>query len=423
MSTGNTLNWRPAENRSLRTAQRDETSAPENFEDVQIDSSFLLGSLSSVFDEAFDVYKKNFLSIFLMVSVVFLPLEILLHGLVNSWLVPLIHAGDAAQTPDIMNGLTLVFGFLFTGVPQYAVPGLAALLCMTLLSGPVCIYISRIYHGKPAVLRDAFRACRRYYMKLIISWSITALGFIGIVVTSLVVISILFTVIAIAFRGNLPDIAAILMLLLMILVPYLCGSAMAARWYLFTTPLIVLEGQPVTKIPVRNNQLIERSLFRQSWLAALSLPLITYGLLLLLLFSIDSITNLLHLTAGAEYVVQIALSTFIFLFFQPYWMIFLTLLYFNYRAKNEALDIYRLAEELPQYEFRESAPVNSVYPSLRVPPVLPSLPVITHAPQTSMLNNAVRISPYVIPPMPQSSESPAVSKDQSILEQAEEKTD
>lgn len=369
----------------------------------EVDESFLNASLSSVFDEAFDIYKINFLPLFLLISIVCLPVQIILHGIVNTWLVPIMHSSGNSGTPDVENGLILVFGFLFTGVPELAIPGLATLLCMTLISGPICILVSDITQGKQTSLISAVRFCSKHYMNLLMSWSVTSLAFVGIIITCLTVISLLFLLIAVIFQGNLPNAVSVVMLLLMILVPYLLGCAMAAKWYMFTTQLMVLEGQPVSKVPLRNAQLSECVPFRQSWLAAISLPLITYGLFLILIFSIDSITHLLHLTAGAEFVVQTGLASFLFLFFQPYWMIFLTLLYYNYRAKGEGLDIYKLVETLPVNPNRVESTSSNAPAAAKTPPILPDMPVSKIPPVLLTLPTAddkSRVSPFVIPPLP-----------------------
>lgn len=412
MTTGRSVNWRvlPGVVGVKNSKDLSVAGSAESLENKE--ESFLTASLSGVFDEAFDIYKQNFLPIFLLMAVVYFPLQIVLHGAVNTWLVPIIHSAENADTPDIVSGMILVFGLLFTGLPEAAVPGLATLLCMTLLSGPLCILISNIYHGSPMSIINAFRACRRHYFKLVISWTVTALAFVGILITSFGIVSTLFFFIAIIFQGNLPNAVSVVILLLMLLIPYLTGCAMAAKWYIFTTPLIVLEGQPISKVPARNSQLTDSAPFRQNWLAAISLPLITYGLLLLLMFSIDSITRLFHLTAGAEFVVQTGLANFIFLFFQPFWMIFLTLLYYNYRAKSEGLDIFQLVEILPASDMPKRIELVIGTSPSRMPPILPAPPKLP-APKIPQLPGQLPISgsnrgesPFVIPPMPTRNENP-----------------
>jgi hypothetical protein len=46
--------------------------------------------MSAVFDEAFDLYKQHFFLLALIVATLYIPTQIILHGLETQWLRPLL---------------------------------------------------------------------------------------------------------------------------------------------------------------------------------------------------------------------------------------------------------------------------------------------------------------------------------------------
>jgi hypothetical protein len=123
------------------------------------------------------------------------------------------------------------------------------------------------------------------------------------------------------------------------ILPYLFWCGIIARSFLFLTPLAVLEGLPVTYVPYRNYQLIGKKRFWRSWAATAALPILWLGFLAILNFSVSSALEALHLPSILDFIAVSALGSAIHLFLAPYWIIFLTLLYYDYRVRREGFDV------------------------------------------------------------------------------------
>jgi hypothetical protein len=121
--------------------------------------------------------------------------------------------------------------------------------------------------------------------------------------------------------------------------PYFSCMAVFARSFLFLTPLTVLEGLPATYVPFRNNQLVGKKRFRRSWAAASALPILLISFQAILYYSIQGALEVLHLPSIVEFIVLSALSSAIYFFLAPYWTIFMTLLYYDYRVRREGFDV------------------------------------------------------------------------------------
>ncbi len=315
-------------------------------------------SLAGVFDATFELYRRHFLSLALIVAAVYLPIQILLQAAVSLWLRPLAqHANfnNDALPADPASIFLIVIGFLFTGAPQYGFPGLVSLGALAIVSGPVAVAVSELYAGRKITLGAAYRGARRVFLRLLGGWFLVAMSFLGLGFLTLLLISVVISALTVAIAGQLPQIVATLFLIIVVSLPYLVGCAVTALYFLFLTPLATLEDLPLSAIPARNRQLVGQRRFLRSWGAATFLPVVTFGLQMLMAISVNAVLDVFSLPTVVHFLLATAFSCVIAFFFQPYWMIFLPLLYFDYRVRREGYDIRLLAADFEARLEREGS--------------------------------------------------------------------
>ncbi len=312
-----------------------------------LDDNLASRPITALFDQAFDLYRRHFVKLSLILAVGFVPLQIVLHALVNFWLRPWAVRIDGLSNDDqVAQGLLVGVGYLCTGYPQYGIPGLFSLIALLILSGPVAVGVAAALHGEPVSVRLAYFRLRRVFFRLAGLWLAAITGSIVIALISAFVMMFGISVIALAIAEAMPELVGYLILFGVTLVPYVLVAAFIARTFLLASPLIILEGRTVGEVPTRNGQLIKGSKFRKIWVATIGFPLIVLGLRFFVMGGMASLLPSFALPPSLNFVVESLLSTLIYFFFEPFWMIFLTLLYFDGRVRRDGYDIYKMAEAL-----------------------------------------------------------------------------
>ena len=304
-------------------------------------------TLAGVFDEAFDLYKRNFALLAMIVAVGVIPTEILRNIIVAVWLHPMdAHlSGVANANPDSL--VLLRIGQFFFGEPRSGWPGILAMLVLVFLSAPLSIAVSDLYFGRSTTVRDCYRRSRPYIMPMLWGYCQVALISIGVLFVGMFVILMIIGVVAAIFSAaDVPEIAFICAMVLMVL-PYFFCCGIFARSFLFVTPLTVLEGLPASYVPYRNNQLVGKKRFWRSWAAAAGLPIILACFWAIFNSASDSLLDVLHLPSILYFIAVQAKGTAIYFFLAPYWTIFPTLLYYDYRVRREGFDVRLLSLTTP----------------------------------------------------------------------------
>jgi hypothetical protein len=334
---------------SSQVHQLAETEVPEA-------PGFTLQTIGGIFDEAFDLYKRRFGTLALIVACVFIPTQVLLHAAGNLWLRPLSAATDMANPDPLVLVETAILGLLI-GAPQSGVPGYISLLTSFMASGPIAVAVASILAGKPISVGSAYRRAVPVFWRLFWMWNLLcllifltfAVVFIGLCVLFVMLVALLTMngINANAIGG--PEVGAAI-LFLSIAIPYLSSCALASVLFGFAPPLIGLENLTVMGAVERNTRLVPRSLYWRVYLSLTLLPIVTCGLQIAILASASSVVAALKWPAWSDFVVNTSLASLISFFFQPYWMIFVTLLYFDCRVRREGIDVRYMADNLPELD-------------------------------------------------------------------------
>lgn len=310
-----------------------------------IDESALMPqTIASVFDEAFDLYKRHFALLAMMVAVGLIPIELLRNVVIAVWLHPLdAHLSGLKETAAVSQ-ILLVLGQLVFGEPRAGFPGILSLSVQIVLGAPVAVAISDLYFGRTPNVRDCYRRCRPYLLGMVGGYGLVFLVSVGVLAVSAIAIACVFGLIALPFVYlRLPDVAAAIFLIPTIVLPYFACMGFIARNFVFLTPLTILEGQSASYASVRNFQLIGKKRFARTWAATAALPILIFSFEAILTNSIGPVIQMLHVPSLVDFILSTAVSTAVHLFLAPYWIIFVTLLYYDYRVRREGLDLRMLS--------------------------------------------------------------------------------
>ncbi len=321
------------------------SAAEQTDENKTISSADLLRphSIGGVFDLAFDIYRTHFRAFVLLLAVLLLPTQAILTLLVNTWLKPLENYLDA-HAEDAGAALTLVSGYLFTGIPQAGFPGLLSLLVLGIVSAPIAIAVGDVYRGRAPVWSNCYGRAFARIPRVLLGWILAGFAFAAIVALTSAFLFFVAVLWAYFIRSPLPEALTVILTVLALFSPYVAAMTLGAFCFSFTAPLIVLEDTPVTQIPARCRQLTARPRALRIWTAIVFLPIVFLTAQTLMLLSLSSFLSLFTLLPLLRFCIESTLNVLLIVFLQPYLLIFLNVLYFDCRIGREALDIHLLAE-------------------------------------------------------------------------------
>ncbi len=334
-------------------------------------------SVIGLFDGAFDLYKANALRYIVQVAAILIPTHIVLQVVENFWLTPLSQSlSDVEDAASVAHALQLVGAGLLVGVPSVGMPGLLSAFAFLIASIPVTRFTAQLITGQVLSQRTPLTQSIKQLIKQGFLWTSAAFAFIA--AYSLIYMGLAMGV-AFLFMGTASiqasssAMAGVLVVLLFVL-PYFLSCRVVAAAFVLATPLVILENVPIFLATSRNSQLIPKPVFRKVWLATACLPIALIGFQMLLASSVGAVATGLHLSPLVQFGVQAVFPALLSLFFQPYAMLFFTLLYYDMVYRREGLDIRFLARDAgfaPVQHPNSASPALS-QPVVSVPP--PSIP-------------------------------------------------
>lgn len=313
-------------------------------------------SIGDMFDTAFRLYRRHFLTFIGIVALVQVPMSIVqfylqyvvargatLDILRLSARPPVFRPGQNPFDALPLGSFATFYGIVF-GVAIFQ-----GLIVQSLITGALANAISRSYLGSPISILGAYGFGLRRYLSLIASSLVLLL--IGMLVFALFGACAFGAVIVLvrnvggrlAFAGTLLGVL-VLVILVVLLIPVILFFFIR---FVLATQAIVLEGRGPLSGLGRSWRLISKSFWRAllvfvlviilSYLVSV-IPslLLTFGLNL---FSGGSPTNMLRNQALGSFVAQLGLIIGLPLLFSIY-----TLLYYDLRIRKEGYDLELMAQ-------------------------------------------------------------------------------
>jgi hypothetical protein len=359
------------------------------------------GKISALFDEAFDLYKQNFAPLALITALLLLPTLVICEAIGTFWIKPLLALLNNGFSMNTTLSFEVFTGVILVGMPKYGVPGLFTLAVLVGAAAPVSIATSDVIWNRPIRLASALHYGLRRLPQLLVFITLAALSLIG--VASLVGIVLILALLIVALVApHMPDALGALALFLIVAIPIVAGCAVTGRWFLCAIPLIVIERQPLLRLAARNDTICYGIPFSKRWAIALFLPLSLIGIQILASSAMTTLISTLPLGSALQFAGYALTITAIAVLFQPYWMVFLTYLYWSQRIRAEAVDLVEATQADAPYVTRAaSAPAYA--------PQVPPLSMPTRKPQP----------PPSVPPLP-SATPPASPEPPSLTDHEEQ---
>jgi hypothetical protein len=319
-------------------------------------SELLPISIGDIFDEAFDLYKRNFALFAGIVATLHVPAHILFSS--ASYALGIERLLEEPATSGNEVGAALgVLAFLMVWAVFYTA-------LFVVLSGALTVAISDRYLGVLVTVGSAYRRMFRHSMALIGTWLLIFFILIPIYLALTFIWFIFLAVVlaAVGAGGGSNEQTLIIITLLFMGVSFiLIGAAMLFALEMigvFGTQIAVIEGVNPIQAIQRNWSLVQGRVFPiygAMLLLALVLGVLSISLNQSVLWSLELLVfPTLQVSPLAQRLMVEVASALISLFLQPFWMICLTLLYYDQRVRREGFDLNILAQQLQASPDREA---------------------------------------------------------------------
>ncbi len=307
-------------------------------------------SIGDVFDEAFDLYKRNFALFAGIVAVMSIPMQMLIQGVNTALGVDRLAAsiGSGSETADPSAVLSAAFGIMALSFVQSVV----FMFVHVIQSGALTVAVSERYLGRAVTLGAAYRQAWRRIVPLLFTWVLVALV-IGVVATALVFVAVMVGALfagLMALAGPAGEVAGAVTAIVAGVVAALVAAAAFVLLGIFTTQIVMLEGVGYGRAIERNWALVRRRIPRLSF-AIVLLWVVQLCLYFALSQSVAGILQLvvypvLQVAPTVETLASTALSAVLWMLLEPFWLVSVTLMYYDQRVRREGFDLTVLEQNV-----------------------------------------------------------------------------
>jgi|HigsolmetaAR201D_1030396.scaffolds.fasta_scaffold08631_4 hypothetical protein len=312
-------------------------------------------SVTELFDAAFHLYRKHFVTFVGIVALLHVPMTILMvlaqipYAQALQTMTQLGSGPAPAPDPDIFSSLPWMQMGLGLGLIML-LSMIQYLIVTNLITGALANTISRSYLGQPISILEGYQIGWKRFGSLIAASLIPALAWLAV---SVLLFGCIAGVIITSFfnsSDSSPGIIVILMLTMILLI-FVIGivSLFVYVRLIFTTQAIVLEDHGPWAGIVRSWRLVGLSFWRIVGILALTL-LLSYVLVSIvqvpfsLLISFGSFgANNFMLTQSLSALV----SNLVMILLLPFQLTMYTLLYYDVRIRKEGLDFELRTQQTP----------------------------------------------------------------------------
>ena len=308
-------------------------------------------SMGDVFDEAFDLYKRNFALLAGVVAILYVPATLALSAVILG-----MDTHQFRGDPNSPEALTEAFGMMFAllGV------GLVYYLFFIVQSAALTIAVSDRHLNRPVTMGLAYRRMLPHLLRLLVTWFLAVCIFAVVFLGFFIVMALIVGVFAAATTGGgrLGETASIAIGLIAILVPGVLVAGFVAGLALFTVQIVVIEGGGYLSAFQRNWQLV-KGRFWPTLGFALMLLVFTNAMSLAIAGSVNkSLDFLLYswmpVSSLTQRIILTVIQGAVGLFVQPFAMVCITLLYYDRRVRREGFDLSLLARHLESQQVGEA---------------------------------------------------------------------
>jgi hypothetical protein len=321
-----------------RTAQGQQNS--------EMQADLLPMSNGDIFDEAFDLYKRNFTLFAGIIALIQVPAELSMI-IANYYF----HLPDTLSFDDPTKNLANFSGAILVWLIILVFWSFLFLI----QNAAITVAVSERYLGRDITLTGAYKRTLPYFWKLNSTWVMvaTVLSIVLFMVFSFV--SMIFGALmtsTIASTNNInPSYSSLMILsITMISLATMAAAFACIKVGLFITQIVIIEHKSGGDALTRNQQMVKGNIIK---LLIFFMLLIILMLMLVIAFtgSIDMgldffVYNWIPVSRMNKDMIDEILSSMLLLFLQPFWMTALTLRYYDLRVRKEGFDLSLLEKQL-----------------------------------------------------------------------------
>jgi hypothetical protein len=307
-------------------------------------------SIGDVFDEAFDLYKRNFALFAGITAVVSVPVHIASQAVNTAMGLDKLAArfGENGDLSDPSSAISIMLGFMAIS----SVEMIVFTVVHVLQSGALAVAVSQRYLGRPVTLRSAYGAVWRRIGALLGTWLLVLAVGGAAAGGILFVVSLLAGLVAGAF--SVAGSAGIVLGMVVVIVGILVGCLIAAAAFvslgLFATQIVTIEGTAWGAAMERNRALVRGRAPRIALAVVLLWVLLVcfwgaiWGSLQLALEYL--VFSLLRVPETVQNLTNASVGAVIWLLLEPFWLVSVTLLYYDQRVRREGFDLTVLERQV-----------------------------------------------------------------------------
>ncbi len=308
-----------------------------------METNMLPMTIGDIFDEAFDLYKHNFALFAGIVALVHVPAEIGFYLLFLSF-----HLDASSLYASQTNDVSYVIGFMIAWMFVLIIWSFLFIMQNSALT----IAISEKYLGKNISIFGAYRRSIPFFWRLNVTWGIISMAMLALVFILSPVFSFIVAIAApFTINQNNHSIALVVIITSIFLsIIGLASMVLLVLMGLFITQIIVVEGKSSIQSIQRNFHLILGRFWRVIGFTVL-LSLIVLALSIAFMGALSAAVDLLvfqwvNFSQLIQDITNDVLFALIWMFIQPFWMICLTLLYYDHRVRTEGFDLSLLDKQM-----------------------------------------------------------------------------
>ncbi len=309
-------------------------------------------STSAIFDHAFDLVKANFATIILTVAILLLPTFLMLQYAESKWLSPAMADLDlSSDDVDIFRLMLTVVGYILVGSPKNSIPGLLTLAVCVLVSAPVAFTIGQLQVGQKPSISSGYKIAvnRGFHVLTSAVIALSSCITIGIPIFATLFIfsmiastSLTVWLTSVGLTSVVPVVIVVLFVITL-LVPYFAVCLFFGRFFAFTVCCIVTEKTSILESMAHSCQLAKSVSWKVTITIFAILPLMVLFIQYAMGSGFSSAISLLHLSPQWNFIASTGFTALITCVLQAFWMVFIALLYYDYRVKRECFDIRLLS--------------------------------------------------------------------------------
>lgn len=293
-------------------------------------------SIGEAFDEAFDLYKRNFGVLALSAALLYIPARVVLAAAGLALQSEKVGSG-ATPSPAEMEQLFGMMGVLFVAL-------FIAYMLTAAASGAITIAASERYLDRPITAGQAWRAMLRSLPRLVGAWVLVGIMIVVAAFAIMFVLSIFIMIFAQAAGATgAGDTWVGVTIVIVFAVVFLIAASAIFIWLgAFITPAIMLERAGAIAAIQRNVQLVRgRVLALTFGMIGLTIVVAVLNNVMALFLNLGMgwfVYSWIHTSDMMQHVIEESFSGVISVLVHPIWMTTLTILYYDQRVRKEGFD-------------------------------------------------------------------------------------